>query len=106
MRKYIEISEEVYQRLLEGKCVDGSMRMEKPHKQIVFNNYKRTKPRRYPKVILGRTDFGVVYKTKTRHRWSESMPSNLGAVRMARIMERDCKQAQEIIATAEIIDRV
>jgi len=34
------------------------------------------------------------------------MPSNLGAVRMARIMERDCKQAQEIIATAEIIDNV
>ena len=106
MRKIVEISEEVYQRLMDGKCVDGSMRMEKPHKLIVFKNYKRTKPRYYPKVLLGRTDFGAVYKTKTRHRWSESMPSNLGAVRMARIMERDCKQAQEIIATAEIIDRV
>ena len=106
MRKIVEISDEVYQRLMEGKCVDGSMRMEKPRKLIVFNNYRRTKPRRYPKVLLGRTDFGKVYKTKTRHRWTESMPSNLGAVRMARIMERDCKQAQEIIATAEIIDRV
>ena len=106
MRKIVEISEEVYQCLMDGRCVEGSMRMEKPRKLIVFNNYKRTKPRRYPKVLLGRTDFGKVYKTKTRHRWTESMPSNLGAVRMARIMERDCKQAQEIIATAEIIDRV
>ena len=106
MRKIVEISEEVYQCLMDGKCVEGSMRMEKPRKLIVFNNYKRTKPRRYPKVLLGRTDFGKVYKTKTRHRWTESMPSNLGAVRMARIMERDCKQAQEIVATAEIIDRV
>ena len=106
MRKYIEISEEVYQLLVEGKCIDGSMRMVKPRKQIVFNNYKRTRSKHYPKVLLGRTDFGKVYKTKTRHRWTESMPSNLGAVRMARIMERDCKQAQEIIATAEIIDRV
>ena len=106
MRKYIEISEEVYQCLVEGKYVEGSMHMDKPHKQIVFNNYKRTKPKHYPKVLLGRTDFGKVYKTKTRHRWTESMPSNLGAVRMARIMERDCKQAQQIIATAEIIDRV
>ena len=106
MRKFIEISEEVYQRLMEGKYVDGSMHLEKPRKLIVFKNYKRTKPRYYPKVLLGRTDFGAVYMTKTRHRWSESMPSNLGAVRMARIMERDCKQAQEIIATAEIIDNV
>ena len=106
MRKIVEISEEVYQCLMDGRCVEGSMRMEKPRKLIVFNNYKRTKPRRYPKVLLGRTDFGKVYKTKTRHRWTESMPSNLGAIRLARIMERDCKQAQEIIATAEIIDRV
>ena len=106
MRKIVEISEEVYQLLAEGKCIDGSMRMEKPHKLIVFKNYNRTKPRYYPKVILGRTDFGKVYKTKTRHKWSESIPSNLGAVRISKIMERDCKQAQQIIATAEIIDRV
>ena len=106
MRKIVEISDEVYQRLMEGKCVDGSMRMEKPRKLIVFKNYRRTKPRYYPKVLLGRTDFGAVYRTKTRHRWTESMPSNLGAVRMARIMERDCKQAQQIIATAEIVDNV
>ena len=106
MRKYIEISEEVYQRLVAGKCVDGSMRMEKPHKQIVFKNYKRTKPRNYPKVLLGRTDFGAVYKTQTRHKLNESIPSNLGAVRIGKILERDCKQAQEIITTHEIIDRV
>lgn len=106
MRKYIEISEEVYQLLVEGKCVDGSMRMVKPRKLIVFNNYKRTKPRKYPIEILGRTDFGKVYRTRKRTKWSENMPTNLGAVRMARIMERDCKQAQEIIATAEIIDNV
>ncbi len=106
MRKIIEISEVVYQRLMDGKCVDGSMRMEKPRKLIVFKNYKRTKPRKYPIEILGRTDFGKVYRTRKRTKWSENMPTNLGAVRMARIMERDCKQAQEIIATAEIIDRV
>ena len=106
MRKIVEISDEVYQRLMEGKCVDGSMRMEKPRKLIVFNNYKRTKPRKYPIEILGRTDFGKVYRTRKRTKWSENMPSDLGAVRMARIMERDCKQAQEIIATAEIVDNV
>jgi hypothetical protein len=106
MRKFIEISEEVYQRLMEGKYVDGSMHLEKPRKLIVFNNYKRTKPRKYPIEILGRTDFGKVYRTRKRTKWSENMPTNLGAVHMARIMERDCKQAQEIIATAEIIDNV
>ena len=106
MRKIVEISDEVYQRLMEGKCVDGSMRMEKPRKLIVFKNYKRTKPRKYPIEILGRTDFGKVYRTRKRTKWSENMPSDLGAVRMARIMERDCKQAQEIIATAEIVDNV
>ena len=106
MRKFIEISEEVYQRLMEGKYVDGSMHFEKPRKLIVFNNYKRTKPRKYPIEILGRTDFGKVYRTRKRTKWSENMPTDLGVVRMARIMERDCKQAQEIIATAEIIDRV
>jgi len=106
MRKFIEISEEVYQRLMEGKYVDGSMHLEKPRKLIVFNNYKRTKPRKYPIEILGRTDFGKVYRTRKRTKWSENMPTNLGAVHMARIMDRDCKQAQEIIATAEIIDNV
>ena len=106
MRKFIEISEEVYQRLMEGKYVDGSMHLEKPRKLIVFNNYKRTKPKKYPIEILGRTDFGKVYRTRKRTKWSENMPTNLGAVHMARIMERDCKQAQEIIATAKIIDNV
>ena len=106
MRKFIEISEEVYQLLVEGKCIDGSMRMVKPRKLIVFNNYKRTKPRKYPIEILGRTDFGKVYRTRKRTKWSENMPTDLGAVRMARIMERDCKQAQQIIATAEIVDNV
>ncbi len=106
MRKFIEISEEVCQLLMDGKYVEGSMHMEKPRKLIVFNNYKRTRPKHYPKVLLGRTDFGKVYRTRKRTKWSENMPSDLGAVRMARIMERDCKQAQEIIATAEIVDNV
>ena len=106
MRKFIEISEEVCQLLMDGKYVEGSMHMEKPRKLIVFNNYKRTKPRKYPIEILGRTDFGKVYRTRKRTKWSENMPSDLGAVRMARIMERDCKQAQQIIATAEIVDNV
>ena len=106
MRKFIEISEEVYQRLMDGKCVDGSMRMEKPHKLIVFKNYKRTKPRKYPIEILGRTDFGKVYRTRKRTKWNENMPSDLGAAHISKIMANDCKQAQEIIATAEIIDNV
>ena len=91
---------------MDGKYVEGSMHMEKPRKLIVFNNYKSTRPRKYPIEILGRTDFGKVYRTRKRTKWSENMPSDLGAVRMARIMERDCKQAQEIIATAEIVDNV
>ena len=106
MRKFIEISEEVCQLLMDGKYVEGSMHMEKPRKLIVFNNYKRTKPKHYPKVLLGRTDFGKVYRTRKRTKWSENMPSNLGAAHISKIMANDCKQAQQIIATAEIIDRV
>ena len=106
MRKFIEISEEVYQCLVEGKYIEGSMHMEKPHNKIVFNHYKRKRLRKYPIEILGRTDFGKVYRTRKRTKWNENMPSDLGAAHISKIMANDCKQAREIIATAEIIDNV
>ena len=106
MRKLVWIinAAEVVKTVKAGKKLQGVIAWD--DKLIVFNNYKRTKPRKYPIEILGRTDFGKVYRTRKRTKWSENMPTNLGAVHMARIMERDCKQAQEIIATAEIIDNV
>ena len=41
MRMNIEISEEVLNRLMEGKCVEGSLRVDEFTNNLKFKNYVR-----------------------------------------------------------------
>ena len=106
MRKYIEMTDEVVNRLKDGKYVEGSMHYDAEVGKIVFRAYQRQSRKRYCEEILGHTDFGVVATTKTRYKWRETMPSKLSSAHLCNIMDRECQMAKGIIATHEIIDRV
>ena len=41
MRKYVEIPLEVVERLVEGKCVEGSLRRDEWTGKVTFRAYQR-----------------------------------------------------------------
>ena len=41
MRKYVEIPLEVMERLVEGKCVEGSLRRDEWTGKVTFRAYQR-----------------------------------------------------------------
>ena len=65
MKKFIEISEEAYTRLKQGKYVDGSLHLSNG-RTIVFNAYNR-KPRRGSKdTLLKKLPWGWVTASPSR----------------------------------------
>lgn len=97
MKKYIEISEEVYNRLVNGESVEGTMKMTSKTRGINFNGWKRKAPKRFKERKIGDVDYGFLTKTEkhiTRH---ERFPLSLGLNGIQSAMSRDNKQSLGIV---------
>ena len=53
MRKYVEIPLEVMERLVEGKCVEGSLK-ESPQRYKFYNSVRKDLGRRLVNVVMQR----------------------------------------------------
>ena len=106
MKKYIEIEEEVYNRILAGKYVDGSMRILKNPARIVFRAFNR-KPRvRLKDRLIRILEHGWVKESEQRIKVYESIPKNLGTARMMNVLDREMKEAKTALIDREIIENV
>ena len=106
MKKYIEIEEEVYNRILAGKYVDGSMRILKNPARIVFRAFNR-KPRvRLKDKLLRHLEHGWVKESVLNYKVFHSIPKNLGIARVTNILNREEKIAENTLIDHEIIDNV
>ena len=106
MKKYIEIEEEVYNRILAGKYVDGSMRILKNPARIVFRAFNR-KPRvRLKDRLIRILEHGWVKESEQRIKVYESIPKNLGTARIMGVLDREIKEASTALIDREIINNV
>ena len=106
MKKYIEIEEEVYNRILAGKYVDGSMRILKNPARIVFRAFNR-KPRvRLKDRLIRILEHGWVKESEQRIKVYESIPKNLGTARMMNVLDREMKEAKSALIDREIINNI
>ena len=106
MKKYIEIEEEVYNRILAGKYVDGSMRILKNPARIVFRAFNR-KPRvRLKDRLIRILEHGWVKESEQRIKVYESIPKNLGTARVMSVLDREMKEAKSALIDREIIDNI
>ena len=106
MKKYIEIEEEVYNRILAGKYVDGSMRILKNPARIVFRAFNR-KPRvRLKDRLIRILEHGWVKESEQRIKVYESIPKDLGTARIMSVLDREIKEASTALIDREIINNV
>ena len=106
MKKFIEIEEEIYNRILAGKYVDGSLHKIKNSSMLVFRAFNR-KPRvRIKDRLIRILEHGWVKESEERIKVFESVPKDIGTPRMMNVLERELKEVKNALIEREIIENV
>jgi hypothetical protein len=104
MRKYVEIPLEVMERLVEGKCVEGSLRRDEWTGKVTFRAYNR-QSRLYEKdVLVKKLPWGWVKESLERIKVHGSFPKNLGTARVMELLEEHTREAKNALIDREIIN--
>ena len=106
MKKYIEIEEEVYNRILAGKYVDGSLRKIKHSSMLVFRAFNRKPRRRIKDRLIRMLEHGWVKESEQRIKVYESIPKDLGTARIMSVLDREIKEASTALIDREIINNI
>jgi len=88
MKKYIEVEEEVLERLVTGKYVEGSLHRDEWTGKLTFKAYNRQKKTRTDK-LLKALEHGWVKESAARIKVYESIPKALGPERIQDIIDRE-----------------
>ena len=104
MKKYIEIEEEVYNRILAGKYVDGSMHKANHSSMLVFRAFNRKPRRRIKDRLIRMLEHGWVKESEERIKVYESIPKDLGTPRVMNVLEREVKEAKNALIDWELIE--
>ena len=102
MKKYIEIPLEVLERLVEGKCVEGSLRRDEWTGKITFRAYNRQPQVRHRDRLIRRLEHGWVKESKERVKLYESVPKELGMARILTVMDREVQEAKNALIDREL----
>ena len=106
MRIEVEVSQEVLAAIMNGKCVEGRLRLQLssmgPHQEIGFGPYNR-KPRvRVRDRLIRRLEHGWVKESTRNIKVYDSIPKELGSARVISILDRDHQGAKEALMDREL----
>ena len=105
MRKYIEIPFEVMERLVEGKCVEGSLRRDEWTGKVTFRAYQRHPRHRHERVVC-QLENGWLKETPLRYKFYNSVRKDLGRRVVDVVMHRELNTAMQALEIEEILDNV
>ena len=105
MKKYIEISEEVLAHLVDGKCVEGSLRRDEWTGRIAFRAYNRKSPFRHDRVIC-QLENGWLKESPKRIKFYNSVKKELGRRLVDVVMHRELNTAMQALEIEEILENV
>ena len=105
MKKYIFIVNaiELLKQLVMGKRIEGVLYLDKNTGVPTFKAYNRTPKPRPKDKVLRYLEHGWVKESSERIKVYESMPKCLGAARMIMTLERETKEAKNVIIEQEIL---
>ena len=94
------------QAIMNGKCVEGSLRLQLSsmgtHSDVGFRPYNR-KPRvKYRDRMVHRLEHGWVKESKERIKLFESVPKELGTARVLAVIDRETKEAKNALIDLEL----
>ena len=105
MRKYVEIPLEVLERLVEGKCVEGSLRRDEWTGKVTFKTYNRQPRLRHDRVVC-QLENGWLKESPQRYKFYNSVKKGLGRRMVDVVMHRELNTAMQALEIEEILDRV
>ena len=106
MKVQVEMSQEVLAAIMNGKFVEGSLRLQLSsmgtHSEVGFRPYNR-KPRvKYHDRVIHRLEHGWVKESKERIKLFESVPKELGTARILAVIDRETKEAKNSLIDHEL----
>ena len=99
MRKYVEIPLEVMERLVEGKCVEGSLRRDEWTGKVTFRAYQR-------QPVVCQLENGWLKESPQRYKFYNSVRKDLGRRMVDVVMHRELNTAMQALEIEEILDNV
>ena len=105
MRKYVEIPLEVLERLVEGKCVEGSLRRDEWTGKVTFRAYQRQPRQRHDRVVC-QLENGWLKESSQRYKFYNSVKKALGRCMVDVVMHRELNAAMQVLKVEEILDNV
>ena len=105
MRKYVEIPLEVMERLVEGKCVEGSLRRDQWTGVVTFKAFNR-KPRGSQDKVICQLENGWLKESPRRIKFYNSVKKELGRRMVDVVMHRELNTAMQALEIEEILDNV
>ena len=106
MKKYIEIEMGVLERLVEGKCVEGSLRRNEWTGKICFRAYNRQSRNHVSDKLVKKLPWGWVKESKMRVKVHESLPKSMGLERMLSELAVEHNVVCEALVDEAIVNRV
>ena len=106
MKVQVEMSNETLQAIMNGKYVEGSLRLQLSsvgtHSVVGFRPYNR-KPRiRHRDCLLRKLEHGWVKESVERIKVYESIPKDIGTARVISVLERETKEAKNALIDKEL----
>ena len=92
---------EVMERLVEGKCVEGSLRRDEWTGKVTFRAYQRQPRERHERVVC-QLENGWLKESKERIKLFESVPKELGTARVLAVIDRETKEAKNALIDREL----
>ena len=105
MRKYVEIPFEVIERLVEGKCVGGSLRRDEWTGKVTFRAYQR-QPRQCHERVVCQLENGWLKESPQRYKFYNSVRKDLGRRLVDVVMHRELNAAMQVLEIEEMLDNV
>ena len=105
MKKYVEVPETVVARLMEGRCIEGSLRIDEVTGKMTFRAYQR-RSRQSKDRIVCQLEHGWLKESPERLKFYNSVKKELGWRMVSVVMNRELKTAMNAVEIEEILNNV
>ena len=102
MKKYIVIEEEVLVRLVEGKCVGGSLCRDKWTGVIMFKAYNRQPRKREKDQLVKKLPWGWVKESAKKLKVFGSFPKEYSTATVIGMLEEHTKDVKDALIDKEL----
>ncbi len=103
MKKYIDITLETMESLVDGKRVEGSLHRDRETGRILFKAYNRQSRRTKDRVIR-QLEHGWLKESAKRYKFYNSVKKELGFRLVSVAMHRDLQSAMGTLEVEELLD--